>query len=235
MKVLIVDDERKSRELLQAMLTSFCKEISQIYLAPDTQVAREILEKESIDLVFLDIEMPKQNGIEFLATFDIISFEVIITTAYEKYAIDAFHQGAGDYLLKPYNPERLVLAVDRVVKNIQSRTKQVNFVDKISIPTMHGFSIVKTDQIEYLKAEGNYTKLYLKDGTSLLVSKILKRFEDQLLHNHFIRIHRSSIVNIDSITGYLKGKTAQIILTSGAHLEVSNSKREKVIEILNII
>ncbi len=235
MNVLIVDDERKSRELLQAMLRSFCKEITHISLAPETKTAKDILDSHNIDLVFLDIEMPNENGIEFLATYDILPFEVIITTAYEKYALDAFHQGACDYLLKPYNPERLVLAFNRILKNIEYRTKKEAHLDKISIPTMHGFSILKTDEIEYLKAEGNYTKVHLTNGTSILVSKNLKRFEDQLLQNHFIRIHRSSIVNINEITGYLKGKTAQITLSSGKHLEVSNSKREEVISILNII
>lgn len=235
MNVLIVDDERKSRTLLNDMLQTFCKEVKNIHLAKDTNHARLILNEQEIDLVFLDIQMPDENGIEFLSTYDLIPFNFIFTTAYEQYALDAFKFGAIDYLLKPYNPERLILALERIKSQIQLKEKKAPILDRISIPTIEGFSIITIDEIEYLKAEGNYTKIYFNDRSNLLVSKNLKRFENQLSAQKFLRIHRSIMVRLDAIVNYKRGKITTVAVHSGAILEVSKNVKQELLSLLNIV
>lgn len=235
MNVLIVDDERKSRTLLNDMLQTFCKEVKNIHLAKDTNHARLILNEQEIDLVFLDIQMPDENGIEFLSTYDLIPFNFIFTTAYEQYALDAFKFGAIDYLLKPYNPERLILALERIKSQILLKEKKAPILDRISIPTIEGFSIITIDEIEYLKAEGNYTKIYFNDRSNLLVSKNLKRFENQLSAQKFLRIHRSIMVRLDAIVNYKRGKITTVAVHSGAILEVSKNVKQELLSLLNIV
>ena len=237
MKALIVDDERKSRELLEGMLKTFCKDIKEIQLAESVSAARTVLESYKPDVVFLDIEMPNENGMALLANYDIIPFNVVITTAYEKYALEAFYFGACDYLLKPYNPERLIKSCERKKQSQEiTITNPINnSLRKITIPTLEGYVIVDIDDIEYCKAEANYTKVFFKSDKSILVSKNLRKFEDILTPYQFLRIHRSYLVNVKYIVAFVKGKAAQVKVSSGTMLEVSANKREELMTFLNII
>jgi len=237
MKALILDDERKGRDLLQEMLNTFCPDFKITSSVDRVDLAIESIQHDPPNVVFLDVEMPEQNGIQFLSYFDVLPFEVIFVTGYKKYALTAFQFGACDYLLKPLNPERLLQAVKRLRKKISAKENLPDkpIYKKLSLPTLNGYNVVEIEQIEYCLSEGNYTSLYFKDGQSLLVSKNLKKFEDLLSRYKFMRIHRSSLINTKYINGYLKGKIPKVVLESGKVLEVSPQKKEALISILNIL
>jgi len=237
MKALILDDERKGRDLLQDMLNTFCPDCQITSSVDRVNLAIESIQHDPPNVVFLDVEMPGQNGLQLLSYFDVLPFEVIFVTGYKKYAIRAFHFGACDYLLKPLNPERLLQAVKRLRRKIKSKNNLVreHLHKKLSLPTLNGYTVVEIKQIEYCLSEGNYTSLYFKDGESLLISKNLKKFEDLLKKHKFMRIHRSSLINTAHISGYLKGKVPRVVLESGKVLEVSPQKKDALISILNIL
>jgi len=237
MKALILDDERKGRDLLQEMLNSFCPDCQITSSVGSVDLAIESIQQDTPNVVFLDVEMPEKNGIQFLSHFDVLPFEVIFVTGYKKYALTAFHFGACDYLLKPLNPERLIQAVKRLRKKISSKENVPNKhqFKKLSLPTLNGYNVVEIEQIEYCISEGNYTSLFFKDGQSLIISKNLKKFEDLLKKYKFMRIHRSSLINTKYISGYLKGKIPRVVLESGKALEVSPQKKDALISILNIL
>jgi len=237
MKVLILDDERKGRDLLQEMLHTFCPDFQITSSVNSVDLAIESIHHNPPNVVFLDVEMPGQNGIQLLSYFDALSFEVIFVTGYKKYALSAFRFGACDYLLKPINPERLLQAVKRLRKKIKSKENlpaKHNY-KKLSLPTLNGYNVVEIEQIEYCLSDGNYTSIYFKDGEFLLVSKNLKKFEDLLKKYKFMRIHRSSLINTECISGYLKGKIPKVVLESGKILEVSPQKKNALISTLNIL
>lgn len=237
MKVLILDDERKGRDLLNEMIKTFCPDFQITAILGSVDTAIESIELNPPDAVFLDVEMPDQNGIQLLSYFDVLPFEVIFVTGYEKYALAAFQFGACDYLLKPINPERLMEAAKRLRKKVNSKknTPLKRAFKKLSLPTLTGYNVVEIDQIEYCLSEGNYTLLFFKDGQSLLISKNLKKFEDLLKRYKFMRIHRSSLINTEYISGYIKGKIPKVVLESGKALEVSPQKRDTLISILNVL
>jgi len=238
MKALILDDESKGRDLLKEMLNTFCPDFQITSSVESVDSAIESIQHNPPNAVFLDVEMPGQNGLQLLSYFDVLPFEVIFVTGYKKYALTAFQFGACDYLLKPLNPERLIKAVKRLRKKIKSKENppvEHHYYKKLSLPTLNGYNVVEIEQIEYCLSEGNYTSLYFKDGESLLVSKNLKKFEDLLKRYKFMRIHRSSLINTECISGYLKGKIPRVILESGKVLEVSPQKKEALISLLNIL
>ena len=206
-KALIVDDELNARSLLRHFIEDYCPEIELIAEAEDVKSAVKIINKNEIDLVFLDVEMPNENGFSLFDYFNKPTFETIFCTAYSQYAIKAFEVSAVDYILKPIGIAKLKEAIEKVVekrnRNAQPNTIAVlkenlaeNKIKKIGIHIGDGIVFMDLDDIFYFEADGSYTTIYHKNGKDLAVKKI-KHFEDLLSSdNRFFRIHRSYFVNI---------------------------------------
>jgi len=160
MKAIIIDDERKARNVLRILVEENCPKITEIFEAEDLLSGVAIIEKEEPDIVFLDIEMPEHSGLEILNFIekDVINFEIIFTTAYSEYAIQAFQLAAIDYLLKPVRPSQVKVAVEKAVSligNSQINTKleelkttlsSSNF-KKIGLPVSDGIKFVDFNEI----------------------------------------------------------------------------------------
>lgn len=213
-RAIIIDDEEMARTLLSGMITMYCPGISVEALCKDLPTGIKAIRKHKPHIVFLDIEMPGHSGLELLDFFDEqeVNFDIIFVTAYNRYAIQAFKLSAVDYLLKPVEAEDLQTAVSLFEKEQQrSRYHELKNNLKAGTPKkigLHGISsvtFVEVDDILYFRAEGSYTKVYLKSGTSIMTSKSLKHFENTLSeHPGFYRCHKSYIVNIRHITAYVK-------------------------------
>ncbi|MDP5077582.1 MAG: response regulator, partial [Nonlabens sp.] len=174
MKALIIDDEPKAREVLKILLEDHCPEVTEISSAPNLLEGVALIKSELPDLVFLDIEMPQHSGLEITEFIDKdhFNFEIIFTTAYSDYAIQAFQLNAIDYLLKPLRPEKLKQALKRVIElrgktqlterllELKNSFKEANF-SKIALPYADGIKFVEFDNIIAIKADGMYTDFHL--------------------------------------------------------------------------
>ncbi|CAG5067910.1 Sensory transduction protein LytR [Dyadobacter sp. CECT 9623] len=246
-KVLIVDDELRARNVLQYHIRTFVPEISEIREACSVQEAKEILDFYAPDIVFLDIEMPNQNGFELFDAFPDPDFDVIFTTAYNKYAIQAVQFSALGFLLKPLDPDELIRVVKRHQKkrDLKKQKKQLhdNFLRKIekrevrdfrlAVPSNSGVFFFSTHEILRLEADRNYTIIHFTDKRPFLASKTLKHFENVLEQSQFLRTHKSHLVNLDHVVR-ISNNSEFIILRDGSRVEVSRRKKDELQYLLNM-
>lgn len=246
MNVLIVDDEQDARDYLTNILKNYCDGIQTIYNASDINSAVKIINNNLINVVFLDIEMPFENGFKLFEYFENPKFETIFCTAYSSYAIDAFKVSALDYILKPASIQDIKQVLDRVQKS-----KQKNIVPdiitnlqslfssektkKLSIVTSNGTIFISTNDIQYIEADGSYTKIYTLEQT-YMTSKKIKEYEILLLHNsNFIRVHRSFVVNVNKIIKYSKTEGFLLEIQTNDFIPVGREKKQEVEELIKKI
>ncbi len=210
-KALIIDDERPVANDLNLMIEAYCPKLEVIGIAQTSQSALELIRDQAPQIVFLDIQIDDKNGIELLRDLKQVAFEVIFVTAHEQYAIEAFKLSAIDYLLKPVDPDELIQAVDKAIEKlgvglIQSQLHalvqnlgQELRPKKIVLTDHDGVHILDVSQILWCHANGSYTEFQMEDGTVKVTSKHLKTYEGLLQKHGFYRIHRSYLVNGDSI------------------------------------
>ena len=184
-RALIIDDEQLSIDVLQWELEGLGSQIEVIGTAHDPLVGIELINKLNPELVFLDIEMPKMNGLELLNHVEHISFNVIFTTAYDHYALEALKKEALDYLLKPIQKDELKKAIEKHITkssdDIETRLDSVFSLliknqkpGKIVIPTSEGLEFIKVESILRCESSSNYTYIFKRDKTKILVSITLK-------------------------------------------------------------
>lgn len=244
LKAILVDDEQDSRNILSNYLSKYCPQVELLAECKNIKEGLVAIDQHQPDLLFLDIEMPYGTGFDLLEQIGEVNFETIFVTAYDNYAIQALNMSAAYYLLKPLDIDELVAAVEKIyaekeqnkdsfhVKVLLENLKQENErPKKIMLPTFEGFEIVPIDQIIYCEADDNFTKFHLKDVKQpFLISKTLKHFEGLLPANKFVRIHRSSLINIDYVVRYTKGKGGYVTMENKVELEVSPKKKHQFLE-----
>jgi two-component system LytT family response regulator len=240
-KAVIVDDKPASIELLRWLIGKHCPEIEQVHSATSVAEALPLLAGVQPDIVFLDIQMPQQTGFDLLSQIGQWNFEVIFTTAFNEYAIQAIRFSALDYLLKPIDAAELVKAVDRFkVKRIYAPAGEElyrNFLQNISakekrlaLPGVTEITYVALDEIIRLQAERNYTRFFFENKTEFLSAKTLKEYEELLPQNRFIRVHRGNIVNKTFIMRYTRD--GFLDLRDGTRVEVSRRKKDQLMKFM---
>lgn len=249
MKVLVIDDEEKARRLLKHIIEETCKEVKEIYEAPDLEKGVEMIKTQQIDVVFLDVEMPRYSGLEILDFFneEAVNFQLIITTAYEEYAVKAFKLSAVDYLLKPLAVEEVKLAISKAYKqlnakqvetkieNIKSTLNQMN-MNTLALEVPKGIIFVAYDDILYFEADRMYAKVYMKDGQVELISKPLKYFIDQLEKNiYFFRPHRSYLINLKHVKGFIKEDGGYLLMKNNKTLPISKGKKDGFLDVIQTV
>lgn len=240
-KALIVDDEPKSRNVLAHYIETYVEEIREVKQAESVDIALEILKTFRPNIVFLDVEMPGKNGFDFLRALKEPAFEVIFTTAYNQYAVQAIRFSALDYLLKPVDPDELRAAVDRFLKKQNLHQNPVLFDNlvrniahkrasefRLAVPYQDGVSFFTLDQIVRLQGEGNYTNIFIKSRKPVLASKTLKYYEEMLTEFGFIRTHKSHLVNPKFIAKLMADHDL-VELLDGSRVEISRRKKEEVL------
>lgn len=199
-KALLVDDEPLARKDLKAVLSRF-PQIKVVAEADSVRAARECIERDLPDLIFLDIQMPEQTGFDLLPHIP-PSVSIIFVTAYDHYAIRAFEVNAQDYLLKPVDGERLALSVARLDSRDPMPTGPTRRLDRddclfLRLDTSYKF--LKINELVKISAADDYTELTFLNKQPFLVHKTMKSWEDRLPETIFCRVHRSSIINIESV------------------------------------
>ncbi len=239
-KAILVDDEKGAIETLSGMLNMFCSNVQVIGKAYSVIEARVLIKELSPDLVFLDVNMPFENGFDLLQSLDDYNFHVIFTTAYNNYALKAIKFGALDYLLKPIDFKELEKAVAKINKVGLNKSQYKIFKahqlddkeEQIVLPHKSGFKIVNYSEILRLEGDRNYTKIYFINGEQLLVAKTLKEYEELLSDYGFFRVHQSNIVNMNCIRGYISGRGGKIQLIDNSEVDLARSRKKTFLKLL---
>ncbi len=242
---IIVDDEQHCIDALCAMLQKKCPEVAVLAGVNSVKEARQLIDEMQPDLVFLDVEMPHQNGFELLKQYDKLTFDVIFTTAYEQYALKAIKFNALDYLLKPFSvqelqealrkfqerrsqkPDTAIAPLEVFLQNMKT-LQQTN--KKIALPTINGLVFMPVQNIVRCESTGNYTKIFFTDKKQLLVSKPLKEFEELLTDVDFFRVHNSHLINLQQMESYLQGEGGFALMSDGTQVEVSRRRKAEFLK-----
>lgn len=249
MKAIIIDDENKARSVLKTLIEEECPEIKMLAEAPDLLTGVQKIKSCKPDIVFLDIEMPEHSGLEIVNFFknEPINFQIIFTTAYNQYAIEALKLSAIDYILKPIDSDELISAVNKakiaiekhnITNKLTSIEKAFNqlSLNKIALEVPKGIMFIAHDDIILFEADGVYTKVYLKNGKIELITKTLKHFTDQLEDKSiFYKPHRSYLINLKFMSQLVKKDGLHILLENNKTIPIARDKREEFMHMLEKI
>jgi two-component system, LytTR family, response regulator len=243
---VIIEDEKKSREVLESLVRQNCPDVNIIGVADSVEHGVELIRKVNPELVFLDIEMADGSGFDLLEKLPNPSFEVIFTTASDQHALRAIKYSAIDYLLKPIDSDELKLAVEKITKKqlgntnlenlkflLQNFRKPSESYSKITLPTGNAYEIVNVKEIIRCEADGSYTSFFLENKRKLLVSASLKHYEDLLPTDEFIRVHHHHLINMNHVVRYLKTDGGYAVMSDGTQIEISRRKKDTFLQRLN--
>lgn len=247
MKVVIIDDEENSSALTLKLLKDYCPKVQVLSVASSVEEGYNAVLQLKPDLIFLDVEMRDGTGFDLLNRLTVIDFKVVFITAHQEFAVDAFRRSAIDYLLKPLSPPDIIGAVakaEQVFLNsewqAQLKTLLANVSEplhqrqKIVLKTMERIYSLHLYNIVRFQAVGSYTEVYLKDGRKIVVSRLLKEFDELLSANGFLRVHQSHLINVDFIFCYEKAESL-ITMKDDSIVPVSVRKKETLFSLLNAI
>lgn len=243
-KALLIDDEPYANNLLQHLIEKhFNHLISVVGTVQSVQEARVVLLNQPIDLIFLDIHMPEEDGFSLFNYFPEPTFDVIFTTAYDDFAIQAFQYSAFDYLLKPLDKDALERTLQRYLSKrtlLKLQKEQIlllqNYIDRteagnkrIFFHTTSGIEMPFIKDILYIKADGNYSEIYCVNQGKIVVTQSLKGVAERLPEGIFHKIHRSHLVALSAVMRYNR-KEKMVHLTNGDSLEVSHREENGFLE-----
>lgn len=245
LNTIIVDDEEFARSSLYFLLQENCPEVNICGIAKSVSEARALLQGYEVDLIFLDIAMPGENGFSLIPQVQEANATVIFTTAYDQYALKAIKANAIDYLLKPIDIEELIAAVEKAakyqqlnqalnqstgLKNLETELKEQRGINRLTLPSGQGYRLVDVDDIIHIEADSNYSIFHLKNKEKITVSKVLKDYEEILPEERFFRIHKSSIVNLKYVKEYNNKNGLVLLLENGESLVVSRRRASDFFE-----
>lgn len=246
-KGIIIEDEQNARETIRILLEKYCKNVEIVGEAFDVKSGLACIEKYQPEVVFLDIEMPDGDGFDLLGQVEEINFDIIFTTAYSEFAVQAFKYNAIDYLLKPIVHDELIEAVNRAEQELQTRdlskkfNKLLDYINenrndkRLVLSSSERYDVVNISDIIMLKSDRNYTSFYLEDGQVIKVSRTMKEYAKTLSANGFIKSHRQYLINLNHIKSFGRTNSNTIRLTRNLEAPVSTRSKEKLLEAIQKI
>lgn len=240
MKALIVDDIPQARLTLKRDLETYCPQVTVVAEANGVVEAVKYLNRNKVDLVFLDIQMEDGSGFDILDMLPQIDFHIIFITANDGHALRAFKYSAIDYLLKPVDPDELVKSVNKLQRFIPEQHLKYELLktnnkqernEILALNSQDKIQLVKIEDIVRCQSEDNYTFFYLDNGKKIVVSKTLKEYDELLLEHKFIRVHHSHLVNARKILELQKNDDL-LLMSDGTQVPVSSRKKQDVIKAL---
>lgn len=202
---IALDDERPALDVIETFAAG-CADLQLAAVFVSVGAARRYLQEQSVDLVFLDINMPAQSGMAFARELP-AGVQVIFTTSYSEFAVESYELPATDYLLKPFTRERFLQAVDRAAE--LAAAGRAPAVEPLLLRVNYGVERVTVGTVRYVEALDNYLRIHREGGKPLTVRMTMKELRAQLPKEDFVRIHRSYIVRLGAVTGY-RGKSVSI-------------------------
>jgi two-component system LytT family response regulator len=244
MKAVIVEDEERSRIVLQNLLETYCPEVAVVGAADSVVSGIKELRTHRPDIVFLDVQISGGTGFDVLDKVDQVQTAVVFTTAYDQYALKAFKFSAIDFLLKPIDIEELKNAVRKATNSNQSIMRQYQIQNLLShiknpeeapvllVSTIDTVEFVRIHEIVRCEANGAYTQLIMRDGKPLMVSKVIKEFEFLLQDHGFYRVHQSHLINLKEVRKYIKSDN-YLLMRDGAQIQLARSRKEEFFSALH--
>ncbi len=236
-RAIIIDDEKHSRENLNALIKNYCSQIEIVGETGSAKTAKEMIKTLDPDALFLDINMPKVSGFDLLNSLEEKDFCVVLVTAHNQYGIQAVKSDVVDYLLKPIDIQELQAAEKKIVEKTKFLKKHNSknaaskmIPQKIIINHWQGFSVLDIENIIRLEADGNYTKIYVNNNSEIVSSKTLKEFEDILDQGAFYRIHKSHLINIKHLKEYSNHEGGYVIMSGNSKVPFSRRRYHEFLE-----
>lgn len=241
MNCIIIDDEKHCIKTLSKLLETNFPEVKIMATCSESLKAFDLIQLHKPNFIFLDIEMPKLNGFDLLAKFDQLFFDVIFTTAYDRYALKAIKYSALDYLLKPIAKEELAIAIQKLESKLNPISKaQLDLAaavrnrqmpDTIALPSAEGLTFALINEIVHCMADGGYSRVFMSDKSEILISKTLGDVEELLAEYSFFRIHHSSLINLKQVKKYIRGEGGEVIMSNGQSLPVARTRKNDFLNI----
>lgn len=244
-RILVIDDEPSAANILKLLIDKHVAGQKEVRICNSPEEALQLIPVFNPGLLMLDIEMPFMNGFDLLNRLGNWDFDVIFTTAYDKYAIKAIRFSALDYLLKPIDIPDLQNAINRhiirtalqpkekesLVSNLINNLRQKDSSSfKLALSTNEGVHFYSPEDIIRCEGDDNYTHFYFTHTKPLIVSRTLKEFEDILGEHGFVRVHKSHLVNMKQVTKL--DKEGIVWLTDGSHVPVSRRKKGELMKLM---
>lgn len=249
--VLLIDDDPIALGYISRMIKKNCPNLSIKGEAKSASEAREILDKFDIQVLFLDISMPEENGFDFLQSIDNSRYKVVFTTSYKQYTIKAMRANAVDYLMKPIKLAELKQVTDKLLKildikpqpnkaielqkvpEMQVLKQDQKGVGRLSLPDMRGFTIIEVKDITHLEADCNYTIFHFINRSKIVVSKPIKLYENLLDNSVFFRIHKSCIINLRHLKEFSKIDGYYALMNDATSVSVSRRRIPEFIKAIS--
>ena len=244
MKALIIEDEERSRIVLQNLLETYCPEVEVIGSADSVTSGINAVRTLQPEILFLDVQISGGTGFDVLDKLHDKKLSVVFTTAYDHYALKAFKFSAIDYLLKPIDIEELKSAVKKVsqstrqeeeqykIQNLLTNIKNPNEDPVLLVSTMEAVEFVRIRDIVRCEAQGAYTQLFLNDSRPVMVSKVIKEFEYLLQDYGFYRVHQSHLINLKEVRKYVKSDN-YLLMRDGAQIQLARSRKDDFFNVLH--
>lgn len=235
LKALLVDDEPPANIALSQLLQMHCPAVQIVEICTNSEAAAAAIIRHQPDVVFLDIAMPQESGIEFLKRLGNFDFEVVFVSAYNQYAMDAFALSAVDYVLKPVTASSVVTAVEKVARRRQQKRELERYrllfdlmqgnAGRMMLPGRNGLhEIVRIPDICFCKADGHSTQFFLADGRRLVTGSNLGEYRSALLPYNFMQTHRSYIANMMMVASYHSGDEV-LLMKGGGRVDLGREFR----------
>ncbi|MBS1505232.1 MAG: response regulator transcription factor [Bacteroidetes bacterium] len=244
-QVVLVEDEKHQQEAMLEMLGAY-PDFQIVGVASSIDEGKNLIESAKPDLALLDVMISSGTSFDLLQMLDHIPFEIIFTTSYDHFAVQAFRLSAIDYLLKPIDKDELAGALEKFrarklatdnaanIRNLLSNL-QLSPSDtktKIALPTLTGFLYVAIKDIVRCESDNTYTTFHTVNKNKIMVSKTLKEVEVMLGDYRFFRIHNSHLINLDFVSEYLKGEGGVVLMADGSHIDVSRRRKDEFLLLL---
>ena len=245
LRAILVDDEINSLQNLQQKIEQFCPAVKIVVTAQQPEEAILFIHHYKPDVVFLDIDMPRMNGFKMIEELEEVNFEIVFTTAYNHYAVDAIRISAFDYLVKPVSVKDLQSCVERLVEsrnrltrerlNIlrQSLSEKIMLDDKIAVPTAEGLKFLQINTIVRIEAGEGFSTVHLNNGKAIGITMPLKDLEEILLKYRFYRIHNAHLINLSFVDSYIRGDGGEVVMQNGDTITVSKRKKEEFLKLIS--
>ncbi len=243
MKIVIIDDEIDAIQALSIMLTDFVEDVEIVGTACSAFEAIKLINTTTPDIVFLYVEMPYANGFDVLEAVNDRNFQLVFTTAYAHYAIQAIRANAFDYLMKPIDIDDLI----RVVKSAKSQTalnqssrnsrlltelKDGQFT-RIPVSVKGDYLFLELEDIQYIKSDGSYSIIHTFDK-KYTTAKNLKHHEELLSENNFLRVSNSHLINVEKVVKYLREDGGMVELQNKSKIHVSRNRKKELKQSLRL-
>lgn len=246
-KAVIIDDEQHSIDTLKWKLENYCPEVEVVAAFDNPANGIAYLQKTPPGLLFLDIEMPMLNGFDVLEELGRdLPFDIIFTTAYDNFGIQAVKFSALDYLLKPVQNKELKEAIEKHIKKTQQKipAEQIDIllnnvhaerkgkVGKIALASKESIEFVEAQDIICCEANSNYTNVFMNEDRKRVISRTLKEFEDMLLPHNFFRPHNSFLINLKRVKEFIRGDGGYLVMENKMKIPVSKGRKEELMDLL---